>query len=173
RAQKCLPWGEGRIARPSAASTAWYASASDETSARSKKLFGGRWISIVATRAASIPIVTSPNRSRIGGDYIRHGRRTAISNIADASMTTVAAVRRAVRAFIDANFDRTMSARAWLERLADSGWAKPTWPVEWYGRGLGADLAAVAYEEFARVDAPGPPAGLGTMLAAPTIIAHG
>jgi alkylation response protein AidB-like acyl-CoA dehydrogenase len=82
-------------------------------------------------------------------------------------------VRREVRAWIEQHFDPGLSLRAWLERLADSGWAKPTWPVEWYGKGLSSDLAAIAFEEFARVDAPGPPAGLGTMLAAPTIITHG
>jgi alkylation response protein AidB-like acyl-CoA dehydrogenase len=82
------------------------------------------------------------------------------------------AVRRAVRAWIEEHFDETIALRVWLERLADSGWAKPTWPVDWYGKGLTNDLAAVAYAEFVRIGAPGPPAGLGTMLAAPTIIAH-
>ena len=82
------------------------------------------------------------------------------------------AVRRQVRAWIDRYFDRDITLRAWLERLADSGWAKPTWPVAWFGKGLPTDLAAVAYAELAKVGAPGPPAGLGAMLAAPTIIAH-
>jgi len=31
--------------------------------------------------------------------------------------------------------------RAWLESLVDSGWAAPSWPVEWYGRGLSSDEA--------------------------------
>jgi alkylation response protein AidB-like acyl-CoA dehydrogenase len=82
------------------------------------------------------------------------------------------AVRRAVRDWIDRHFDRDLSLRAWLERLADSGWAKPTWPVAWFGKGLPTDLAAIAYVELAKAGAPGPPAGLGPMLAAPTIIAH-
>jgi alkylation response protein AidB-like acyl-CoA dehydrogenase len=87
-------------------------------------------------------------------------------------LTDADAVRRAVRAWIEEHFDEKISVRVWLERLADSGWAKPTWPVEWYGKGLTNDLAAVAYAEFVKIGAPGPPAGLGTMLAAPTIIAH-
>ena len=82
------------------------------------------------------------------------------------------AVRRAVRDWIDRHFDRGLSLRAWLELLADSGWAKPTWPLEWFGKGLPADLAAVAYAELAKAGTPGPPAGLGPMLAAPTMIAH-
>ncbi len=90
----------------------------------------------------------------------------------DAAMTDGDAVRRAVRDWIDQHFDRTLALRAWLELLADSGWAKPTWPVAWFGKGLPTDLAAVAYGELAKAGAPGPPAGLGAMLAAPTLIAH-
>jgi alkylation response protein AidB-like acyl-CoA dehydrogenase len=94
------------------------------------------------------------------------------NDAADARMDGDA-VRREVRAWIDRNFDRNLSLRAWLERLADSGWAKPTWPEGWFGKGLPTDLAAIAYAELAKAGAPGPPAGLGPMLAAPTIIAHG
>src|SRR5262245_51726607 len=84
----------------------------------------------------------------------------------------VDAVRRAVRDWIEQNFAPDLSLRGWLERLADSGWAKPTWPVDWFGKGLPTDLAAVAYAELAKAGAPGPPVGLGAMLAAPTIITH-
>jgi alkylation response protein AidB-like acyl-CoA dehydrogenase len=86
---------------------------------------------------------------------------------------TASSVRREARDWIEESFDPELSVRAWLERLADSGWAAPAWPAEWYGRGLPPDLTAVVYEEFNRVEAPGPPAGLGIMLAAPTIIANG
>jgi alkylation response protein AidB-like acyl-CoA dehydrogenase len=86
---------------------------------------------------------------------------------------TASSVRREAREWIEQNFDPQLSLRDWLERLADSGWAQPAWPAAWYGRGLPPDLAALAYEEFNRADAPGPPAGLGVMLAAPTIISHG
>jgi alkylation response protein AidB-like acyl-CoA dehydrogenase len=85
---------------------------------------------------------------------------------------TASSVRRDARDWIEENFDPQLSLRAWLERLADSGWARPGWPADWYGRGLAPDLAALAYAEFNRADAPGPPAGLGVMLAAPTIIAN-
>jgi len=82
-------------------------------------------------------------------------------------------VRDAVRAFLDENFDRDISLRTWLERLVDSGWSSPQWSPQWFGKGLSADLAAVAFDEFRKAKAPGPPAGLGRMLAAPTIVAHG
>jgi alkylation response protein AidB-like acyl-CoA dehydrogenase len=83
------------------------------------------------------------------------------------------AVRSAVRAFLDESFDRDIPLRTWLERLADSGWGTPQWPTQWFGKGLSNDLAAAAFDEFRKAKAPGPPAGLGRMLAAPTIIAHG
>ncbi|HTS95007.1 MAG TPA: acyl-CoA dehydrogenase family protein [Streptosporangiaceae bacterium] len=85
---------------------------------------------------------------------------------------TASSARREARDWIEENFDPQLSVRAWLERLADSGWAAPAWPREWHGRGLPAEEAALSYAEFNRVDAPGPPAGLGVMLAAPTIIAN-
>jgi alkylation response protein AidB-like acyl-CoA dehydrogenase len=85
---------------------------------------------------------------------------------------TATSVQRAARDWIEENFDPQISLRTWLERLADSGWAQPGWPAEWYGRGLPPDVAATTYAEFNAIDAPGPPAGLGTMLAAPTIIAN-
>src|SRR5262249_12889861 len=81
-------------------------------------------------------------------------------------------VRREVREWMEQHFDRDISLRAGLERLPDAGWAKPTWPAAWFGKGLPTDLAAIAYAELAKAGAPGPPAGLGSMLAAPTIIAH-
>jgi alkylation response protein AidB-like acyl-CoA dehydrogenase len=90
-----------------------------------------------------------------------------------ADLTTADAVRSAVRDFLDESFDRDITLRTWLERLADSGWGTPTWPTQWFGKGLPNDLAAVAFDEFRKAKAPGPPAGLGRMLAAPTIIAHG
>jgi alkylation response protein AidB-like acyl-CoA dehydrogenase len=92
---------------------------------------------------------------------------------ATAELTTAESVRSAVRAFIDEQFDRDISLRTWLERLADSGWGVPTLPANAFGKGLTPDLAAVAFDEFRKVKAVGPPAGLGRMLAAPTIIAHG
>ena len=88
-------------------------------------------------------------------------------------LTSTEAVRTAVRAFLDESFDRDLPLRTWLERLTDSGWASPQWPTQWFGKGLSSDLAAAAFDEFRKARVPGPPAGLGRMLAAPTIIAHG
>ena len=90
-----------------------------------------------------------------------------------AVLQTPDQVRKAVRAFLDESWDPSLSLRSWLELLADSGWAVPQWPAQWFGKGLTNELAAAAFDEFRSVHAPGPPGGLSRMLAAPTIIAHG
>ncbi len=78
-----------------------------------------------------------------------------------------------VRAWLASSWDPDLTLAEWWERLADSGWAVPTWPEEWLGRGLTRDLAAVVAAEIRDAGAVGPPAGLGLMLAGPTIVAHG
>jgi alkylation response protein AidB-like acyl-CoA dehydrogenase len=82
-------------------------------------------------------------------------------------------VRTEVRAWLKQNWDPDLSVGEWWDRLADSGWAVPTWPEEWHGRGLSRDLVAVVGEEISEAGALGPPVGLGVMLAGPTIVAHG
>ncbi|WP_212719138.1 hypothetical protein, partial [Blastococcus sp. CCUG 61487] len=66
-------------------------------------------------------------------------------------LDTPSQVRDAVKAFIDENWDLQLSLKDWLVRLADSGWAVPQWPAQWFGKGLTNDLAAVAYDEFKKV----------------------
>ena len=78
-----------------------------------------------------------------------------------------------VRSFLDSHWDPGLSLAAWRELLVDGGWACPTWPVDWYGRGLSAAEASIVSRALAAVGAPGPPAGVGTGLAAPTILEHG
>ena len=82
-------------------------------------------------------------------------------------------VRTEVRAWLDDNWDPDLTVADWWQRLADSGWAMPTWPEEHSGRGLARPEANAVAAEIGEAGALGPPGGLGTMLAAPTIITHG
>ncbi len=82
-------------------------------------------------------------------------------------------VRTEVRAWLDDNWDPDLTVADWWQRLADSGWAMPTWPEEHSGRGLARPEANAVGAEIGEAGALGPPGGLGTMLAAPTIITHG
>jgi alkylation response protein AidB-like acyl-CoA dehydrogenase len=61
----------------------------------------------------------------------------------------------------------------WRAALVDSGWAVPSWPREWYGRGLPSWADTVVSDELRRAGAVGTPLGAGMSLAAPTILTHG
>jgi alkylation response protein AidB-like acyl-CoA dehydrogenase len=81
-------------------------------------------------------------------------------------------VRAQVAAWLAENWQPGGGGPQWRERLVDSGWAAPTWPVEWFGRGLPRDMRRVAAEEFTRAGAK--PLALDvTQLFANTILAHG
>ena len=78
-----------------------------------------------------------------------------------------------VKSWLAENWDPDLTVGEWWGRLGESGWAVPTWPVEWYGKGLSrAEGVRVqqAIIDFGALPAPG---GLGLMLAGPTIIVHG
>jgi alkylation response protein AidB-like acyl-CoA dehydrogenase len=83
------------------------------------------------------------------------------------------ALRREVRSFLGDNWDDTITVREWWRRLADSGWGFPTWPREWFGRGLPGDAADVVYDELARAGVLGPPEGAGPSMGAPTLFLFG
>jgi alkylation response protein AidB-like acyl-CoA dehydrogenase len=87
--------------------------------------------------------------------------------------TSVEAIREEARAWFTEHWDPDLSLRDWWDRLATSGWAFPTWPSGWFGRGLDNDAAAAAHEERRRAGALGPPSGIGVMMAGPTIVEHG
>ena len=76
-------------------------------------------------------------------------------------------------AWLEENWDVDLSVAEWWQRLGQSGWAAPTWPVEWFGKGLARAVGNKVGKAIGEFGAVGPPAGLGMMLAGPTIIAHG
>jgi len=82
-------------------------------------------------------------------------------------------VRTEIKSWLAEAWDPELTVGEWWERLADSGWAVPTWPKEWLGRDLPRELAGIVTEELRAAGAAGPPAGLGMLLAGPTILTHG
>jgi alkylation response protein AidB-like acyl-CoA dehydrogenase len=83
------------------------------------------------------------------------------------------AVRDQVRTWCSDAWDPDIGLVAWRERLVDAGWGVPSWPVEWFGRGLPAWADRVVAEELRSLGAVGMPLGAGMTLAAPTLLAHG
>jgi alkylation response protein AidB-like acyl-CoA dehydrogenase len=76
-------------------------------------------------------------------------------------------------AWLEENWDPDLTVGEWWERLGSACWAAPTLPTNAYGRGLSRPEAARLHAEIGRFGALGPPAGLGLLLAAPTIATHG
>lgn len=64
-------------------------------------------------------------------------------------------LRREVSDWLDVNWQPSRPRQEWLALVVDAGYAVPTWPTEWYGRGLGGVDAAVIADEFRRRGAPG------------------
>jgi alkylation response protein AidB-like acyl-CoA dehydrogenase len=81
-------------------------------------------------------------------------------------------VRRDVKQWLAENWDPDLSLLEWRRKLVESGWATPTWPADWYGRGLPGWADPIVHEEFSAIGAVGPAVGGGMGLAAPTLLAH-
>ena len=75
-------------------------------------------------------------------------------------------------AWLDENWDADLTAAEWWARLADARLAHPMLPSPW-GRDWSRAETSQLVRAMVERKALGPPAGLGMMLAAPTIIAHG
>ena len=76
-------------------------------------------------------------------------------------------------AWLREHWDPDLRVREWWALLAESGWGFPTWPREWFGRGLTPESAAAVRRAFVAAGAIGPPASLGQQLGGPTMLAHG
>jgi alkylation response protein AidB-like acyl-CoA dehydrogenase len=75
-------------------------------------------------------------------------------------------------AWIAANWDPERALVDWRRLLMESGWAVPSWPEEWYGRGLTPEADGVVAAALQRHGAVGLPVGVGVGLACPTMLAH-
>ncbi|HEX3840234.1 MAG TPA: acyl-CoA dehydrogenase family protein [Acidimicrobiales bacterium] len=78
-----------------------------------------------------------------------------------------------LRDWLSSNWDPDLTVAAWWERLGLAGWSAPTLPTNAYGRGLSRNDGVRVAQEIDRFGALGAPAGLGLLLAAPTIATHG
>jgi len=83
---------------------------------------------------------------------------------------TAASVRDEVRAWASTNWDPSLNLRAWRTLLLESGWAVPSWPTRWYGKGLPAWADDVVRRELA---ACGAVSSVPSGLAGPTILEQG
>src|SRR5271165_7298285 len=75
--------------------------------------------------------------------------------------------------WLTANWDPDLTVEAWWDRLGLAGWAAPSLPTGSFGRGLSRTDGIRVQQAIARKGVLGGPAGLGLLLAAPTIVSHG
>lgn len=73
--------------------------------------------------------------------------RIAMTEISSENHS-VAGARSDAQLWLTENDPSLMSRREWLEALVDSGWAAPSWPVEWFGRGLPSEVARSTDDVF-------------------------
>ena len=78
-----------------------------------------------------------------------------------------------VTEWLKENWDPDLTVAQWWERLGLSGWAAPGLPETAYGKGLNRNDSVAVQNAIAEFGALGAPGGLGLLLAAPTIAAHG
>ena len=77
------------------------------------------------------------------------------------------------QSWYDANWSPDLALGEWWGRLGNSGWGFPGWPAKWFGRGLASSVARAVVSDRMRQGIFGPPTGIATFLAAPTILTHG
>jgi alkylation response protein AidB-like acyl-CoA dehydrogenase len=82
-------------------------------------------------------------------------------------------IRAEVLGWFERAWDPDLALLGWRERLLESGWAVPSWPTGWYGRGLPVWADRVAHDTIRHAGGVGIPLGGGMGLAAPTIVEHG
>ncbi len=75
--------------------------------------------------------------------------------------------------FLDTEWDPDLSVEDWWEKLGAAGWSHPSLPENAYGKGLSRNDAGRVAQRIGEYGALPAPGGLGLMLAAPTIAAHG
>jgi alkylation response protein AidB-like acyl-CoA dehydrogenase len=78
-----------------------------------------------------------------------------------------------LRAWLDNNWDPDLTVAQWWERLGLAGWSAPGLPTNAYGKAMARSDTVLVQQEIAKSGALGAPAGLGLLLAAPTIATHG
>ena len=109
----------------------------------------------------------------------RAGRATVTSMAMDpvpvpsATTDATAAAVAEAGAWFEENWSPELSLGEWWDRLGRSGWGFPAWPEAWFGRGLSGSTARAVITERNQRGAFGPPSGISTFLAAPTILTYG
>jgi alkylation response protein AidB-like acyl-CoA dehydrogenase len=86
---------------------------------------------------------------------------------------TPEAIEAEVTTWAAANWDPDLTVAEWWALLTEARYSLPTLPENAYGRGYDRDQGAAVTAGLAAAGTIGPPGGISTMMAAPTIAVHG
>jgi len=78
-----------------------------------------------------------------------------------------------LRSWLGTTWDPDLTVGEWWERMGLAGWSAPGLPENAYGKAMARSDVVLVQQEIANFGALGAPAGLGLLLAAPTIATHG
>ena len=88
-------------------------------------------------------------------------------------METIMEIADEVAEWVEANWRLDMTLAEWWRGLADAGWAMPTWPAGFGGRGLTHAEARVVQQVLGEKGVIGAPTGNAPNMGVPTVFAHG
>jgi alkylation response protein AidB-like acyl-CoA dehydrogenase len=101
------------------------------------------------------------------------GNEDSDSSIGSRGDSVIEELLSDLRSWLTKNWDPDLTVGQWWERLGLQGWSAPGLPTNAYGKGMARADAVLVAQEIAKFGALGAPAGLGLLLAAPTIATHG
>jgi alkylation response protein AidB-like acyl-CoA dehydrogenase len=96
-----------------------------------------------------------------------------MTDTADTAETGADELIDELRTWLEESWDPDVTVAEWWQRLGLAGWSAPGLPTNAYGRALSRNDSVRVQNEIAEFGALGAPGGLGLLLAAPTIAAHG
>jgi alkylation response protein AidB-like acyl-CoA dehydrogenase len=85
----------------------------------------------------------------------------------------VSAIAAEAAEWATANWDPDLTVGAWWDLLFEARYSLPSLPESAYGRGYTRAEEQAVWKGFRKVSTLGPPSGISTMMAAPTIATHG
>ena len=93
--------------------------------------------------------------------------------MADGGAPLPTSLRDEITAWLEQNWDPSLSLPEWRRRLVASRWAAPAWPIRWGGRGWPDWTESLVVTAIGDHGAVGLSGGVATGLAGPTIPTHG
>jgi alkylation response protein AidB-like acyl-CoA dehydrogenase len=114
---------------------------------------------------------TTTSSTTTGSSAEAHGKPTSGADTSTAASTDE--LLSDLRSWLEAEWDPDLTVGEWWDRLGSAGWSAPFLPPSAFGKGVSRNDGLRIAQAVAAFGALGAPTGLGLLLAAPTIAAHG